>query len=142
MSLILSLTLSAASPTLSLTSALPWSTLPSRCRRSLSVRSPAASFARPFRSSIFSPMAHSPLCVGDVSYVPEGVDAKRLGGARQAQSDAVVVVGEDLAVGLRTRHAGGVVDREREVVDPPSAPVEPAGERLAVQQADPPGTGP
>ncbi len=49
-----SLTLSAASPTASLTLPVAWSTLPSFLRLSSSVRSPAASFTRPFASSRFS----------------------------------------------------------------------------------------
>ena len=52
----LSLTASTASSALSFTFADAWSTLPSRRRSSLSVRLPAASLARPFRSSVL--LAH------------------------------------------------------------------------------------
>src|SRR3954447_20938778 len=109
MSLTLSPILSVALPTLSLTSALPWSTLPSRLRSLSLVMSPAASLARPFRSSSFSPMVHSPQCVGDVRYLPEGSGGKRRDGVAEAEANTVIVGGVHLE-GAVLRGRSGAVD--------------------------------
>src|SRR3954453_3222142 len=93
-----SLTESAASPTLSLTVPEARSTLPSFLRLSSLVRSPAASFARPLRSSVVP------------SLMPSGVPGSGLGTRgdprREAREDLGLQLEEPLpARGSRRAHA-------------------------------------